>query len=342
MQKKIEGIYYFPASSKADQVDLVIIGDTATVYLNNKSILTTQTSLLSSPSAIPGVPMEIIFTDGSKFVANDSNDRLALFSNKAEKLEKNRALAFACILIIPCFVWYFITIGMPAFVANSVKYLPDSVAQEMGDQSFYLIKEAFLEPSELSLKKQREVKQLWQLTLKNLDLPINKYKLHIFQSDYFSANAFALPNGTVVVTDDLLLLLKDNSDALLAILLHEIGHVERQHSLRLVAQSISNTIIISVFLGDMEGFAEGLIGVGAAVIQNTFSREMETEADDYALQKLGQLGKSPTSFAQALQSLMDLQSKSDRSIKSDKNSILRYMSTHPAIEERINKANQYQ
>ncbi|MFT5708372.1 MAG: Zn-dependent protease with chaperone function [Oceanospirillaceae bacterium] len=342
MQQTIAGIYYFSASSKADQVDLIIRGDTVSVSLNNKSILTAQTSDLSSPSAIPGVPIEILFIDGSKFVANNSDDRLALFSNKAEKLEKNRALALACILIIPGLIWYFVTIGMPAFVASSVKYLPESVAQEMGEQSFYLIKEAFLEPSELSLKKQHEVKKLWQLTLKDLDLPVNKYKLYVFQSEYFSANAFALPNGTVVVTDELLLLLKDNSDALLAILLHEIGHVERQHSLRLVAQSISNTLIISVFLGDMEGFAQGLIGVGSAVMQNVFSRDMETEADDYALQKLVALGKSPTAFAQAMQSLLDLQSTPDRNIKLDKDSILRYLSTHPAIEERINKANEYQ
>jgi Zn-dependent protease with chaperone function len=63
-----------------------------------------------------------------------------------------------------------------------------------------------------------------------------------------AANAFALPNGRVVVTDELVELLKNDSDALRAVLLHEIGHVQHHHSIRLAAQAaVSNRCICSYF-----------------------------------------------------------------------------------------------
>ena len=156
------------------------------------------------------------------------------------------------------------------------------------------------------------------------------------ESDFFGANAFALPDGTVVMTDQLVSLLKDNPDAILAVLLHEIGHVEGQHSVRLIAQSLGATLVIGIVFGNPEGVADLLLGSGSVLLQNAFSRDMEREADQFAIAKLTELGKSPQAFADAMSAL--LAKHSDEADTSS--SLLKYLSTHPDTRERIEQASQ--
>ena len=46
----------------------------------------------------------------------------------------------------------------------------------------------------------------------------------------------ALPSGVVIVTDDLVALAKD-ADDVVAVLAHEVGHLEGRHGVRAVIQS---------------------------------------------------------------------------------------------------------
>ena len=50
----------------------------------------------------------------------------------------------------------------------------------------------------------------------------------------------------MVVTDELVTLLADKPDALLAVLLHEAGHVQHQHGLKLLAQSTATTMLLAL------------------------------------------------------------------------------------------------
>ncbi len=50
-------------------------------------------------------------------------------------------------------------------------------------------------------------------------------------SPIIGANAFALPGGIVIVTDQLMQL-AEHDDEILAVLAHEIGHVKHRHVLR--------------------------------------------------------------------------------------------------------------
>jgi len=142
--------------------------------------------------------------------------------------------------------------------------------------------------------------------LQELELDPSRYQLLFRASDSIGANAFALPNGTVIVTDELVELLDEKPQAMLSILLHEIGHVEHRHSLKLVGRSLSTSIVFAVFLGDIEGMGELLLGAGSSLLSSAFSREMETEADEYSFDKLEQLGISPAVFADAMEALQSL------------------------------------
>lgn len=332
---QINGHYYFPNSSKSQLAQLNVTSDSLNIISESQSIMTCLQADINLRPRIPGVPLEMEFNDGSKFIAIDASQRVNFSSSYAEKLEENKPLIIAAIFLVPVLMWFILTVIVPQIAESSVELIPQSVENKMGDQSFEIVNRLFLEPSALPIERQDEVKAMWSQTLDELSLPSQRYKLYVYASDYFGPNAFALPNGTVVITDDLMNKLEDNPDAILAVLLHEIGHVERKHSLRMVAQSVSNTIAIAVIFGDIEGVGEAIIGTGSALVLNAFSREMESEADDYALENLVTLGKSPAAFSDAMKIFQSLKEEHES------DDLLKYLSSHPEIEERIKKAEEF-
>ena len=333
--QNISGHYYFPNSSKSEHVQLNITNDSLSLRNESECLITCLHADIKLGPSIPGVPVEINFEDGGKFVAIDHNQRVNFSSSNVEKLEKNRPLIIASIFLVPAIMWFILTVAVPQLAEKSVTLLPQSVENKMGEQSFEIIDKLFLEPSTLPIERQDLVKLQWSQALNELSLSSERYQLHVYASEYFGPNAFALPNGTVVITDDLITKLDDNPDAILAVLLHEIGHVERQHSLRMVAQSVSNTIAIAVIFGDIDGIGEVIVGTGSALVLNAFSRDMESEADDYALENLVKLGKSPKAFSDAMKTFLELKSEHES------NDLLKYLSSHPEIEERIKKAEEF-
>ena len=69
----------------------------------------------------------------------------------------------------------------------------------------------------------------------------------------------------------------------------------------------------------------------AALLQARYSRAFETEADTYAFAQLKRHGYSPQAFADILRRLQ-------RSGSQPRGGALRYFSTHPLTEERIERA----
>jgi len=335
MIQTIKGQYYYPKSSKSACSQLVISDSSVNLLVEGQSDQITHHDELQWRPNIAGVAIEVDFTDGGKFIATDRHQRLHQTHSRLETFEKNRPLILASVFLVPFLMWFILTVAMPKLAEESVVLIPQSVPNQMGEQSFQIIEELFLSPSELPAQRQEAVKAQWESALTQLSLPTAHFKLHVYDSEYFGPNAFALPNGTVVITDDLINKLDDNPDAILAVLLHEIGHVELKHSLRIVAQSISNTLAIAVIFGDVEGMGEAILGTGSSLVLNSFSRDMESEADDYALAKLVMLGKSPTAFSDAMKVFLDLKSAHEQG------DLLKYLSSHPEIKERIKKAEEF-
>lgn len=333
--QSLTGNYYFPKSSESKQATVSVVSDTVSVHYDGECAFVIAKEAMKLSSSIPGVATEIDFEDGGRFIASDAQQRLTLSSARLEGFEKNKILIFASIFLVPFCMWFILAVGMPYIANKSVVLVPQSVSNQMGEQSFDVINELFLSPSELPQATQDKVIAQWDDAVATLGLSDNKYNLFVYKSDYFGPNAFALPNGTVVITDALIEKLDDNPDAILAVLLHEIGHVEGQHSLRIVAQSVSNTLAIAVIFGDVESLGEAILGTGSALVMNAFSRDMEREADDYALEKLVKLGKSPQAFGDAMAVFLTLKSQHEES------DLLQYLSTHPEVKDRIKKAQEY-
>lgn len=339
---KIFGTLYLAGSSKS-------ITCSATVF-DTKLMLTYEDGKQDSydfANAVLGEPIlgqsqEITFSDGSRFLPEDFKFRWPTKRKRlkvVEKLEQNLFSVLGAIVLSPILVYGILFKAVPEFAVQTYDLVPDSVVQTMGEQSMYAIEKAALEPTTLSVQEQQTVIQLWDDNLQKLSLPKDQFKLSFFQSDFFGANAFALPHGQIVVTDDLVKSMQDHPLALQAVLLHEIGHVEKQHSIRMAAQAAAGAIAFAMIFGDLEGFAEVLLGTGSTILQQRFSQDMEKEADEYALQHMKQHGIDPKEFAKALEIIVE---QAGIELENDKEGAWsKYLSTHPSIKSRIEYANAF-
>jgi Zn-dependent protease with chaperone function len=97
------------------------------------------------------------------------------------------------------------------------------------------------------------------------------------------ANAFALPGGTIVMTDDLVQAAAKrglSDDALLGVLAHELGHVMHRHTTRMVVEQG----VLNVGLGLAMGDLSTVVSMGSSLLTGlAYRRGHETEADCFAL-----------------------------------------------------------
>lgn len=344
MSQIIEGQLYRSGNAQSRIAQLAITAHHINIIVEGVEQGSHAQSSVQYSDAIPGIATEIRFENGDLFIPLDKNWRQAKQRGSfASLLESNRASVFAAIVLAPLLVYWLIMVAMPKLASKSVEWLPDNIAVYMGEQSFTILEETFLSPSKLDDETNEQINALFASTLDTLNLDTQKYQIYFRESDYFGANALALPDGTVIVTDGLVKQLEKYAQThpntafdsmLTAIILHEIGHVEDKHSLRLVAQSLTNAIVFALLLGDLETVGELMVGASSAVIQASFSRDMETEADEFALRNMDKLGFKASAFADAMASFEDDNAESTQNI-------IHYLSSHPAIKERIERAKRF-
>ena len=144
------------------------------------------------------------------------------------------------------------------------------------------------------------------------------------------ANAFALPDGNIIVYSGILPLLK-SENALAALLSHEAAHVTQRHSMKLLAKNLAAYLLVSTLSSDVEGLM-GTMAKNANVLGTlSFSREYEEAADLEGLAILKRNSIDPGGMKELLESLS----------KEDSDQISGFLSTHPVTEKRIQYVEEY-
>jgi Zn-dependent protease with chaperone function len=209
--------------------------------------------------------------------------------------------------------------------------IPAVVERHMGEQSLALIEKVELDPSRLPRARQAALRA--GLTRMVAGLPRQADMRLLFRhSRHIGANAFALPGGTLVITDQLVALAR-NDDEVMAVLAHEAGHHEHRHALRQTIESSGILVIASLLLGDASGSSLA-VGVPVVLLESGYSRGHEREADDFALDLLARTGRPPGAFADILERL----ERSEHAARSAGLADVGYLSTHPPSAARIARA----
>jgi predicted Zn-dependent protease len=121
--------------------------------------------------------------------------------------------------------------------------------------------------------------QLFDRLLAAADLRPLPYSLHLLDSD--QANAFALPGGSIIVTTELLRVVR--SDVGMAMVLgHELGHQHHRHVLQRMGRRLVIDLPLGLALGGSAG--TGFMEQSLAMAEAGHSRDQERDADAFGLE----------------------------------------------------------
>jgi predicted Zn-dependent protease len=138
-------------------------------------------------------------------------------------------------------------------------------------------------------------------------------------------NAFALPGGHVYVLSGLIDAAQ-SPDELAGVLAHEFGHVAHRDGMRVMIEQGSAAFVIGLFFGDVFG-AGAMAAAARASLGAAYTREAETEADDFANATLLRAGRPARPLGELL----------TRISKGEKKTPLDFLRDHPLSSERLSR-----
>jgi len=112
------------------------------------------------------------------------------------------------------------------------------------------------------------------------------------------ANAFALPGGRVYVFEGLINKAQ-SADEVAAVIAHELGHVAHRDSTRSVIQAAGLSFLFGMVLGDFVG-GGAVVMASKALLQTSYSREVERRADAYGIELIAKIGGDPHALGEIL------------------------------------------
>lgn len=204
---------------------------------------------------------------------------------------------------------------LPWISEKIAKKIPMEYEQKLGD----ILREQTLSENTILDSTSKYV----QLFSDQLDYQ-SKYSIqvHVIESD--EINAFAIPGGAIFIYEGLLKKM-DSSEELAALLGHEASHIHFKHSLQSMARNFSGQILLFFILGDQSFVLNAAHNLTAL----SFSRELEQEADEHALEILKSNELDPMGMIRLFEHLEDSTSSVE---------IPAFMSSHPLTSERKNNA----
>lgn len=224
--------------------------------------------------------------------------------------------------------------GVPLGADLAVRWLPEPVDEQVGRRVLDELDRHVLKPSTLTWAQRRAVFDRFAIAV---DMALDRRalpKLTPFHLEFrqggprFGPNALALPGGTIIVTDEMVRLLEDDPRALVGVLGHELGHVKHRHGMRLTLRASAVGLATTVLVGD---FSVALASAPALLAQQSYSRDFEREADDYARTLMRGANVNTAvmvRFFERMQKLHEERGDADHAFAAA-------FSSHPADEERI-------
>ena len=279
-------------------------------------------------------PRILQFDDGSRCelpatpALDEALGRLGLGDGWAARLPRRRRVLLAATVLligglVSATIW-----GIPAAASLAAKWTPPTVLQTLDRETLAVLDARLFKASELPVARQ----QAFRSALLRLieaggagELPRDTVTLHFRSSPALGANAMALSGGSIVLLDELVDLASE--EGVVAVLAHELGHVHGRHGLDISYRSAAVAGLAAWLYGDISAL---VAVVPTVLLQAHYSREMEREADRFALNRLAQAGEDPAALPAVLGQLY--RSRDQAQVTGST-----YLDSHPAPQERLSE-----
>ena len=275
----------------------------------NGALLTFNLSEINVQAKLGSAKRIIDLPNGGRLEAVDVSElevantfKSGTFWQGLHYLENHLAWVMVALVVTVFAGWLFLQFGVPKLAEYVAKATPPSVEAKLGEQALATLDSqiGYFSPSNTSAARKASINAaLSGLCNKVKNCP--SYRLEYRDGGMIGANAFALPGGIMVVTDQLITLAKNDTE-IVAVLTHELGHVKQRHAFRQSLQGVLSGLILAAVTGDVSSVASGL---PAVLMQMQYSRAHETEADGFALAALQSACLPPHAFADILTRLQN-------------------------------------
>jgi len=318
----LSGRYFDGRTSRAHRVQLSVQDGTA--LLEGEAERAVPLDALRVSERTSHAARKVTFPDGATFEPDDPQafNQLLVQTGHQDSAVVNAQGSWRTVLGSLAAIVTVLTLAyiyaLPVVADRVAQALPASAERQLGQGVLEMLDRHALEPSKLPVARQQRIAAAFaSLNAPHEGAP--PYRL-LFRKSRIGPNAFALPSGDIVMTDELVKLLPDDG-AVMGVLAHELGHLHERHMTRRLIQGSAVAAISALLFSDVSAVISGL---PALALDLHYSREAETEADDYAADMLVQNGLSLSNLEAVFAALAKL----------DK-SPTPYLSSHPVSEERL-------
>ena len=335
MHRELTGSYFDGVTSRAHRVTLAVRDDA--VHLTGDAQRSTPLAEMRVAERIARAPRKLTFPDEATFEADDQAALDALLHATGHRdsivvraqQSWHSALAAICVTAGVLAVSYLFV--LPAAADLVAHNLPVSVERQIGKGTLALLDRHVFSPSRLPEARRGELAARFARLVppETVDGPAPEWHL-VFRKSRIGPNAFALPSGHIVLTDEMVELLQDDDGAVMATLAHELGHLHGRHLTRRLVQGSVVAAAGLLISGDASSLVAGL---PALALDLHYSRDAEREADDYAVALLERNGLPLVYLERVFQAF--------QSMEQDGPHVPAYLSSHPDTADRLARVRQH-
>jgi Zn-dependent protease with chaperone function len=281
---------------------------------------------------IGGAPRTLTFPDGSYCEAPQGAELNALLAalvhsdGAVARWQMSWRLAAAGVIVMLVVLAAGYRWGLPWVAERVAPMVPPAVVTAMSDQVMKALDGRMLVASQLPAERQQAIADGFRHIVAG-DPALAGSRLLFRSAPRAGPNAFALPDGQVVLFDELVSL-ADTDEEVLGVLAHELAHVKYRHGLRQLIQSSVVAAIAASYFGDVSSLLSGLT---ALVLESKYSRGFELEADAFGASMMRRNGRS----AEGLASMLEKMERAHEKGAPPSQSSADWLSSHPDTAERI-------
>ncbi len=326
----VTGRAYPPLSSREVPVRFAMGTNTAWLIGEGNQVLTrADPAELQVEPRVGQTERRVNFPDGTLFLTNNNDALEHLIRDSSGSVlhgfEQLHPRLFVVVMACLVGAWGAWKYGLTALVAVAVWMTPPPLTEAIDAGVMQVVDQIMAEPSTLAEETKQEVRENFDLLLAALgpEAEAHDYHLEFRHLPGMGPNAFALPNGTIVISDALVDMAPP--DAVAGVLGHEIGHVAEQHGLHQVYRSVGGYVLITLLAGDTGPILDQVLLEGNLILSLSYSRQHELSADRYGVDLARRAGFEPGGLSQ----FFELLTEQYGSQTSD------WFSTHPGFEERL-------
>jgi Zn-dependent protease with chaperone function len=340
MTATLTGRYFFPRSSRFVEAT-ASIGADRTLHIANRGGGAIEEAHLRSVRVslrIGHVMRRFGLPSGARFDVAD-NDAVDEFLRGAgmrvrgaavDRLENSWRATFLALALAAAAVFAFVFYGIPQTARLLAEATPPTVDAIISEQAMNILDGPILQSSRLSPDAIVRANRLFARVAATGRRGRDGYRLVIRAGGpAVGPNAFALPDGTIIMTDEMWRLIR-REDEIEGVFAHEISHVDRRHNLQVLYQAALVPAAIVVITGDLSQITQLATLLPGILIQAAYTRALEQEADDDAAVTLRRLGGDPAALGGVLERLEKEHCKPGQCPPS-------WIGSHPDTRERIQR-----